>query len=151
MNHCTFMGNLTRDPELKSIGSGTQVCETSIAVNKKWKDKNSGEMREKVAFIDVTWWGRTAENVAQYFKKGNRILVEGELDQDTWTDKTTGQKRSKLKVQGSRFHFLPRGDRSGNDSSNQSRGQSSAGEENQDSSYYSPPSGDAGDHGDVPF
>lgn len=147
MNHCVFMGNLVREPELKHLPSGMAVLETGVAVNKTWKDKATGEKKEKVAFIDVTWWGRNAENVAKYFHKGDRILVEGELDQDSWTDKAMGAKRSKLKVQGSRFHFLPRGHRD----STQDAKQALSGEDNQSDpavSFYQP---EATSDSEVPF
>lgn len=96
-NRTILLGNLTRDPEVRYIPSGAAVCEISIAVNEKWKDKE-GNQKESVAFIDCTAWGRTAEVIGQYLSKGSSILVEGKLTQDTWQDKESGKTRSKLKV-----------------------------------------------------
>jgi single-strand DNA-binding protein len=89
-NRVTLMGNATRDPEVRETNSGKQVANITLAVNKK-----TGE-QETVAFVDVVFWERTAEIVAQYVKKGTNLLVDGELVQDTWEQ--DGQKRSKLKV-----------------------------------------------------
>lgn len=142
MNHVSIMGNLVRDPELKFLSSGTAVCELSIAMNKKWKD-NSGNQKEKAIFVDVTCWAKTAEIAEKYLKKGRKVLIEGEIDQDQWEDKNTGAKRSKLKVVCSRLHLLPNGNRE----SSQESSQSSSGEENQET-HYTPP---AGGEPDVPF
>ena len=97
-NKVVVMGNLTRDPELKSIGSGTSVCEVGLALNRKWTDKATGEKKEEVSFVDVTMWGRTAEIAEQYLKKGSSVLIDGRLQQDRWEDKETGQGRSKVKI-----------------------------------------------------
>ena len=94
------MGNLTRDPEVRTIPSGMTVCEITLAVNEKYKDK------ETVSFVDVTVWGKQAETLARWKKKGEPLLVEGKLRQESWTDKQTGQKRSKMKVVCERFTFV---------------------------------------------
>jgi single-strand DNA-binding protein len=104
MNQVFLKGNLTRDPELRYLANGTAVANFAIAVNRKWKDAN-GEVKEEVSFFDVDCWARGAEVVAQYFKKGNPILVQGRLKQESWDDKQTGQKRSKIKVVMESFEF----------------------------------------------
>lgn len=104
MNIAIIKGNLTRDPELKFTQGGSSIANFSVAVNRKWKDP-AGNEKEEVAFIEVTAFGKTAETIAQYFKKGRPILLEGRLKQDTWDDKQTGQKRSKLYVVLERFEF----------------------------------------------
>ena len=99
------MGNLTRDPELKHTPKGTAVADIGLAINRIGKD-DVGQRTEEPTFVDVTFWGRTAETVAQYMSKGRPLYVEGRLKMDTWQDKETGQNRSKLKVVGDTFQFL---------------------------------------------
>lgn len=106
VNSVVLGGNLTRDPELKYLPNGTAVCDLNIAVNKKWTDKGTGEKKESVAFVGVVAFARTAEMAAQHLKKGAPVLIEGELTQDRWEDKTSGQKREKTKVTAQRVHFL---------------------------------------------
>lgn len=105
LNKVFLMGHLTRDPELRHIPSGSSVCEFSLAVNRKWKDKG-GESKEEVSYFDCIAWSRTAEVVAEHVKKGAPLFVEGYLKQDRWDDKDTGQKRSKIKVTAERVQFL---------------------------------------------
>lgn len=104
-NKVVLLGNFTRDPELRYFPKGTAVCEFSLAVNRKWKSE-AGEEKEEVSFINVVAWGRQAEVIAQYLRKGKPLLVEGRLKQDTWEDKTTHEKRSALKVQLESFTFV---------------------------------------------
>lgn len=104
------MGNLTRDPEIKYTPKGTAIADIGLAVNHNYTT-DSGEKREDVTFIDCTLWGRVAEIVGEYCKKGRPLLVEGRLQLDTWDDKQTGQKRSKLKVVGENIQLLGGGDR----------------------------------------
>lgn len=101
-----MMGNLTRDPEMRYTPSGAAIANFCVAVNRTWKSED-GQQHEEVSFIDCDAWGRTAETICQYFKKGKPIIVEGRLKQDTWDDRQTGQKRSKLKVVTERFTFVP--------------------------------------------
>ena len=98
-------GNLTRDPEVKSLTSGTQVTGFSIAVNRVFKDR-SGNKQEKVSFFDCSAWGRLGETIAQYAKKGDAILLSGRLDQRSWEDKETGQKRSRVELVVEDFNFI---------------------------------------------
>lgn len=97
-NKVILMGNLTRDPELRHIPSGTAVCELGLAINSYWFDKQTNTRKEETTFVDVTLWGRNAEVASEYLTKGRPVLIEGRLQLDQWDDKQTGQKRSKLKV-----------------------------------------------------
>ena len=103
LNKATIQGNLTRDPESKYFDSGTCVVSFTIATSKKYKDKQ-GEMVEKTSFIDCKAWGKTGENFAKYHSKGQQALVEGEMEQETW--ETDGQKRSKIVINVSQWHFI---------------------------------------------
>jgi single-strand DNA-binding protein len=105
LNKVFLMGNLTRDPELRRLANGTAVTDLGLALNRTYTGKD-GEKREEVVFIDVTVWDRQAETCCQYLKKGRPVHVEGFLKMDTWDDKTTGEKRSKVKVQADRVQFL---------------------------------------------
>ncbi len=105
-NRVILIGNLTRDPEVRYIPSGTAVAEFGLAVNRPSTDKNTNERKEDVTFVDITLWGREAELAGEYLAKGRPVLIEGRLQMDTWDDKATGQKRSKLKVVGERIQFL---------------------------------------------
>ena len=105
LNKVLLTGNLTRDPELRFSPSGKAVCNLSVASNRRWKD-DSGAEKEEVTFVDVTAFGRTGEVIAQHFRKGSPIFVEGRLKLDQWDDKTTGQKRSKMGVILESFEFM---------------------------------------------
>src|SRR5687767_9813686 len=107
-NKVLLMGNLTRDPELRYTPKGTAVAQLGLAVNRQWKSE-TGEAREEVTFVDVDAFGRQAEVLGQYLKKGRPIFIEGRLKLDTWDDKQTNQKRSKLKVVLESFQFLDGG------------------------------------------
>jgi len=105
LNKVFLMGNLTRDPELRRLANGTAVTDLGLALNRTYTGKD-GEKREEVVFIDVTVWDRQAETCCQYLKKGRPVHVEGFLKMDSWEDKATGEKRSKVKVQADRVQFL---------------------------------------------
>jgi len=113
-NKVILAGNLTRDPELKYTPKGAAVAKIGMAINRTWKSE-SGESKEEVTFVDVEAWGRQAEVIAQYMKKGRPLLLEGRLKLDQWEDKNTHQKVSKLKVVLESFSFLDsnRGDSGG--------------------------------------
>ena len=96
-NKVILLGNLTRDPEVRYTPKGSAVCDLGVAVNRVYTT-DSGEKREEATFVDVTFWGRTAEVAGEYLKKGRPIFIEGRLQLDSWEDKQSGQKRSKLKV-----------------------------------------------------
>jgi single-strand DNA-binding protein len=104
-NKVLLLGNLTRDPEVRYTPKGSAVADLGIAVNRQYTLDN-GEKREEVTFVDVTFWGRTAEVAGEYLKKGRPVFIEGRLQLDTWDDKQSGQKRSKLKVIGETMQML---------------------------------------------
>jgi single-strand DNA-binding protein len=96
-NRVILAGNCTRDPQLKTLPSGTQVADFGIAINRKWLDKNSGEDREEVCFVDCSAFGNLADIIGQWVQKGKPVLIEGRLKYDQWDDQQ-GNKRSKLTV-----------------------------------------------------
>lgn len=104
-NKVILAGNLTRDPELRYTPKGTAVARLGLAIKRTWKSE-TGENREDVTFVDVDAWGRQAEVIGQYLKKGRPVLIEGRLRLDTWEDKQTNQKRSRLGVVLESFQFL---------------------------------------------
>src|SRR6478672_9841151 len=107
-NKVILAGNLTRDPELRYTPKGTAIAKIGLAVNRTWKN-DAGETKEEVTFVDVDAFGRQAEVIAQYMRKGRPLLVEGRLKLDQWDDKQTGQKRSRLGVTLESFSFLDSG------------------------------------------
>jgi len=108
LNKVLLLGNLTRDPELRYTPKGTAVTDIGLAVNRV-RSNDQGERQEETTFVDVTLWGRQAELAQQYLSKGRGVFIEGRLQLDTWDDKQSGQKRSKLKVVGENMQFLPDG------------------------------------------
>ena len=109
-NKVILAGNLTRDPELRYTPKGTAVAKLGLALNRSWTTE-SGEKREEVTFVDVDAFGKQAEVIAQYLRKGRSLLVEGRLKLDQWDDKQTGAKKSKLGVVLESFSFLDSGNR----------------------------------------
>jgi single-strand DNA-binding protein len=107
LNKVMLIGNVTRDPEIKYTPQGRAVTDLGIAVNRTYSTE-SGERREETTYVDVTLWGRTAETAGEYCKKGRAVYIEGRLQLDTWEDKTSGQKRSKLRVVGDNYQLLDR-------------------------------------------
>ena len=104
-NKVMLLGNLTRDPEVKYTPKGSAVADIGLAVNRTYTT-DGGEKREETTFVDVTMWGRQAEIAGEYLKKGRPLFVEGRLQLDTWDDKQTGQKRSKMRVVCENFQML---------------------------------------------
>ncbi len=104
-NKVVLLGNLTRDPELRYTPKGSAVARLGLAVNRSYKTE-SGETMEEVTFIDIDAWGKQAELIAQYLRKGNPLFVEGRLKLDQWDDKNSGQKVSKLRVVMENFQFI---------------------------------------------
>ncbi len=104
-NKVMLLGNCTRDPEVKYTPKGSAVTDLGLAVNRFYTTDN-GEKREETTFVDVTMWGRQAEIAGEYLKKGRPVFIEGRLQLDTWDDKQTGQKRSKLRVVCENFQLL---------------------------------------------
>ena len=105
-NKVMLIGNLTRDPQLKYLPSGTPVVELGLAVNRSWTDKSSGEKREATTFVDCKTMGKPAEIINQYMTKGRPLFIEGRLDYRTWEAKDGSGKRSKLEVFIENFQFL---------------------------------------------
>jgi single-strand DNA-binding protein len=105
LNHIVLAGHLTRDPELRQVNAERACANFGLAVNRTWKNA-AGEKHEEATFVDLEAWGRTAELVGQYLKKGSPVYVEGRLRLDTWDDKESGQKRSRLKVVVETVQFL---------------------------------------------
>ena len=111
LNKVLLMGNLTADPEMRYAsggpreGGGGGVCRLRLAVNRTWKNQ-AGEKQEEVLFVDVKTFGRTAENCAEYLRKGRPVFVEGHLKLDEWQDRESGQKRSKIEVVAENVQFL---------------------------------------------
>ena len=105
MNKCFFTGHLTRGPELKITPSGAKVCNFGLAVNERFNDRETGEQRETVCFVEIEAWNRQAELVFEFFKKGSAILVEGALKFDSW-QADDGTTRNRLKVRLQRFEFM---------------------------------------------
>ena len=144
-NKVILAGNLTRDPELRYTPKGTAIARLGIACNRRWKSE-TGEMKEEVTFVDVDAFGKTAETIGQYLKKGRPILIEGRLRYDTWEDKQSGQKKSKLGVVLENFQFLDSGGGRG-DSAPVAARSSAAPAPAAESAEAEPPS----EHDDVPF
>ena len=108
LNKVMLIGNLTRDPELRYTPKGTAVADITLAINRIWNNEQNVRQEETI-FVEVTLWGRQAELAQQYLSKGRLAYIEGRLQMDTWDDKETGKKRSKLKVIGETLQFLPDG------------------------------------------
>ncbi|HEX3444339.1 MAG TPA: single-stranded DNA-binding protein [Chthoniobacterales bacterium] len=105
LNRVLLIGNLTRDPELRYTPKGTPVTDFGLAVSRIYSGED-GEKKEETTFVDVTLWARQAEIAGQYLKKGRPVFIEGRLQLDTWDDKQTGQKRSRLRVVGENLQLL---------------------------------------------
>jgi single-strand DNA-binding protein len=105
LNRVLLIGNLTRDPELRYTPKGTAVTEIGLAVNRIYSGED-GEKKEETTFVDVTLWARQAEIAGQYLRKGRPVFIEGRLQLDTWDDKQTGQKRSRLRVVAENLQLL---------------------------------------------
>ena len=166
-NKVILVGNLTRDPQVKYTTGGTAVTEIGLAVNRQWFDKVSNTRKDETTFVDVTLWGRQAEVAGEYLAKGRPVLIEGRLQLDTWDDRESGQKRSKLRVVGENMTML--GSRDGGGGGGGSGGSGGgknfggaprggdAGPVSQEPSdfggggYDEPPGGGGGPTDDVPF
>ena len=105
VNKVIIIGNCTRDPELRYTPKGTAVTDLGLAMNRSFSS-DGGERREETTFVDVTLWGRTAEIAKEYLTKGRQVYIEGRLQMDSWEDKSSGQKRTKLKIVGEQMTLL---------------------------------------------
>jgi len=157
-NKVILVGNLTRDPEVKYTTGGTAVAEIGLAVNRTWFDQKANERKEETTFVDVTLWGRQAEVAGEYLAKGRSVLIEGRLQLDSWDDRETGKKRSKLRVVGETMQMLGGrgeggGSAGGGPARSTNRGGNSGSQEPADSFYDSPPRSGGGGFSDedVPF
>ena len=108
LNEVRLIGRLTRDPELRATPAGASVCSFGLATNRKYKG-NDGALRDDTTFVEISCWGKVAENVSKYMKKGRLIFVAGRLKYESWDDKQTGQKRNKLSVVAESVQFLDHG------------------------------------------
>ena len=108
LNRVHLMGRTTRDPEIRYTPKGAQVCELGLATNRVFTDEQ-GVKKEETTFVDVTLWGRQAELAGQYLAKGRAVFIEGRLHLDTWDDRASGQKRTRLKVICENLQFLSTG------------------------------------------
>lgn len=105
LNKVIIMGNLTRDPEYRQLGSGQSICKLGLASNRQYKNRQTGDMVQEVCFVDVDVWGPQADSCNEYLQKGRPVLVEGRLKFDSWKDQE-GQTRSKHTVVADRVVFL---------------------------------------------
>ena len=105
LNKVMLIGNLTRDPEVRFTPKGTAVCDMAIAVNRRYVN-DAGERQEEVTYLDVVLWSKQAELAGQYLSKGKPIFIEGRLQMDSWEDKATGQKRTKIRIICENMQFL---------------------------------------------
>jgi single-strand DNA-binding protein len=105
LNRVLLIGNLTRDPEVRYTPKGTAVTDIGMAINRVFTSED-GERREEVTYVDVVLWARLAEIAGQYLKKGRPVFIEGRLQLDTWDDKQTGQKRSRMRVVAENLQLL---------------------------------------------
>ena len=138
LNKVMLIGNLTRSPELRVTPKGTAICQFGLAINRTFKDE-SGASRDETTFVDIEAWGKQGETVAKYCAKGRPLFVEGRLKLDTWDDKTTGQKRSKMKIVLENFQFLA--GREGGEGGGAPRAAASGGDEGVDQTIerHTPP------------
>ncbi len=106
LNKVMIIGNLTADPEVRTTPRGASLTELRLAVNRVTGGQGEGERREETTFLDVTCWGRTGEIAAQYLSKGRPVFIEGRLQQDSWEDKQTGQRRSRIRIVAENLQLL---------------------------------------------
>jgi single-strand DNA-binding protein len=155
LNRVLLIGRLTRDPETRSLASGTSVVSFGLAVNRVYNRKETGEKVEETCFVDVEAWGRTGETIARYMRKGRQLFVEGRLRFDSW--ERDGQRRSKLSVVAENFQFIDSnggGDAEGGRGgwTREARGsQQDGGEKAAPVGARDTPQDDYGDADDIPF
>ncbi|MFQ5527527.1 MAG: single-stranded DNA-binding protein [Thermoanaerobaculia bacterium] len=106
LNKVMLIGNLGRDPEVRSTPSGQTVASFSLATNRRWRDKNSGEQREQTEWHNIVVWGRQAEIAGQYLAKGRQVFVEGRLQTRSWDDKQSGEKKYRTEIVCDNFQML---------------------------------------------
>jgi single-strand DNA-binding protein len=147
LNRVIITGNLTRDPELRSLPSGMAVCSLRVAVNTRRKDNSTGEWVDKPNYFDVTVWGAQGENCAQYLAKGRPVAIDGRLEWREWEDKDTGKKRQSIDIIADSVQFL--GSREGGENGGRFTPQSDVPADTGD--FESAPVGAGGSDDDIPF
>ena len=151
INTVVITGNLTRDPELRSLPSGTSVCKLRVAVNSRRKDGQSGEWVDKPNYFDVTVWGAQGENCANYLSKGRPVAVQGRLDWREWENQE-GQKRQAVEIIANEVQFLgSRDGGGGGGNGNGFQGKSDVPADTSDFQEAGVSSGGGGDSDDIPF
>lgn len=146
-------GNVTRDPEMRATPSGAQACNFTIAVNRVFRGSDGGQ-QEQTSFIDCVAWGKSGETIAQYVKKGSALIVSGRIEQRSWEDKNSGQRRSRTEIVVDDFSFVGGGDggsRSGGSSRPASSAKAGAAAESDDFTPDEMPEDDAINLDDIPF
>ncbi len=150
INVVVITGNLTQDPELRHLGSGTAVCELRVAVNSRRKDGATGEWVDKPNYFNVTVWGAQGENCAAYLSKGRPVAIEGRLDWREWDAKDGSGKRQAVQIIANSVQFL--GSRDGGGGNGNGNGFSPQSDTPADTSDYDPaPAGAGGGDDDIPF
>lgn len=149
LNKAIIIGNLTRDPELRSLPSGIKVCTFSLATNRVWKDKN-GVRQESADYHNVVVFGRQAETVAQYMKKGSSMLIEGRMQTRSWEDKTSGEKKYRTEIVADRTQFGPKGSGGGGGETSAKGSDTPKGQGNEDMDTIEYPEEDINPE-DIPF
>jgi single-strand DNA-binding protein len=147
VNICHFLGNLTRDPEVRTTGGGKKVVAFGLALNDRRKDQTTGQWVNEPTFVDVEAWEKKGELIAEHFQKGSAIFVTARVKQDAWEDKSTGHKRTKLKFVLVDFQFLPGGRQQEGDPGAYAGGAPDKGGRKP----APPPAADAGDDEEIPF
>jgi len=137
LNKAIIIGNLTRDPEIKALPSGSKVCTFSIATNRSYKDKD-GKKQEAVEFHNIVVFGKVAELVAQYLKKGSQALVEGRIQTRSWDDKATSTKKYRTEIVADTVQFgsRPSGSAASSSPSSTAKGGTAPGEAASDKIEY---------------
>lgn len=148
VNKVILIGNITRDPEIKYTAKGSAVTDVGLAINRNYT-MESGEKREETTFVDIELWGRLAEIASEYAKKGRPVYIEGRLRMDSWEDKNTGQKRSRLKVVGENLQLL--GSRSGGPGGGPEQRQDERPQPSQPARRQAPASHSSEPDDDIPF
>ena len=143
------IGNLTRDPELKALPSGQKVCNFGMATNRVWKDKE-GVRQESTDYHNIVVFGRQAETVAQYMKKGSSILVEGRMQTRSWEDKTSGEKKYRTEIVADRTQFGPKSSNAGGGTPSVDSGKAPAGKSGEELDTIEYPEEDINPE-DIPF
>jgi single-strand DNA-binding protein len=150
INVVVITGNLTKDPELRSTGGGTPVCDLRVAVNSRRKNGQSGEWEDKPNYFDVTVWGAQGENCANYLSKGRPVAVEGRLDWSEWEAKDGSGRRQAVRIVANSVQFLGSRDGSGGNG-NGGGGYTPSGDVPADSSDFAGAAAGGGSDDDIPF